>query len=70
MWNGTARLRPVGYGYRSIEALVEACGVEGQRSDLIATPANSWYNEAVIEARAGIAEARWEMVPVDRGQIS
>ena len=48
-WNGPG-LRPVGYGYRSIEALVEACNAEGQVSELIATPANSWYNEAVIES--------------------
>jgi D-galacturonate reductase len=48
-WSG-AGLKPVGYGYRSIEALVEACGRETGDRDLIATPGNSWYNEAVIEA--------------------
>jgi D-galacturonate reductase len=48
-WSG-AGLKPVGYGYRSIEALVEACGREPADRDLIATPGNSWYNEAVIEA--------------------
>jgi D-galacturonate reductase len=53
-WSG-AGLKPVGYGYRSIEALVEACKVEAcgnetSDRDLIATPGNSWYNEAVIEA--------------------
>lgn len=48
-WNGP-ELRPVGYGYRSIEALVDAC-IEGEpASDVIATPANSSYNEAAIEA--------------------
>jgi predicted dehydrogenase len=52
-------LTPVGYGYRSIERIVEACrrveedagaseqiGAEG----IIATPANSRHNERVIEA--------------------
>jgi D-galacturonate reductase len=48
-WSGPG-LRPVGYGYRSIEALVEACGRKTDDRDLIATPGNSWYNEAVIEA--------------------
>lgn len=57
-------LAPVGYGYRSIRTLVEACmrveaapeGVRAQvleeidRAGLIATPANSLYNELVIEA--------------------
>jgi predicted dehydrogenase len=47
-WNGPG-LRPVGYGYRSIEALVEACDSPPE-NDLIATPANSSYNEAVVEA--------------------
>ena len=41
-------MRPVGYGFRSIEALVEAC--EKGPWDFIATPSNSSYNEAVIEA--------------------
>jgi len=48
-WNGPG-LRPVGYGYRSIEALVEACGRDFIDRDLIATPSNSSYNDAVIEA--------------------
>ncbi|MBM3759079.1 MAG: Gfo/Idh/MocA family oxidoreductase [Acidobacteria bacterium] len=51
--------RVVGYGYRSIEALVEAAqAVEADRGNLaliekqgiIATPANSSYNELVTEA--------------------
>lgn len=46
-WVGEG-LRPVGYGYESIAALVAACC--GEVSELIATPANSSYNEAVIEA--------------------
>ncbi|HVW83694.1 MAG TPA: Gfo/Idh/MocA family oxidoreductase [Bryobacteraceae bacterium] len=48
-WSGPG-LKPVGYGYRSIEALVEACASGAVDHDLIATPANSCYNEAVIEA--------------------
>jgi D-galacturonate reductase len=56
---GGEGLTPVGYGYRSIEAIVEAMiAVESGRSSLeqidkagiIATPANSSYNEKVIEA--------------------
>ena len=56
---------PVGYGYRSIEALVKAALRVEQGKDLaarrkiireidaegiLATPANSSYNELVIEA--------------------
>ncbi len=48
-WSGPG-LRPVGYGYRSIEALIEACGAQGVTNPLLATPGNSSYNEAVIEA--------------------
>jgi D-galacturonate reductase len=56
---GEVGLIPVGYGYRSIERIVDACrraeedpralqeiGAEG----LIATPAKSRHNERVIEA--------------------
>jgi D-galacturonate reductase len=57
-WPGEG-LRPVGYGYRSVEAIVEAAiAVEEGRTTLeaidaqglLATPANSRYNERVIEA--------------------
>lgn len=57
-WAGPG-LRPVGYGYRSIEALVEACERatrdpaaigEMDAQGLLATPGNSDYNERVIEA--------------------
>ena len=48
-WSGPG-LRPVGYGYRSIEALVAACDGAPDEHRLIATPANSSYNEGVIEA--------------------
>src|SRR5438132_9121524 len=56
---GGPGLTPVGYGYRSIERIVEACRkVEMDSSmleqidceGLIATPANSRHNERVIEA--------------------
>ena len=69
---GGPGLTPVGYGYRSIEQLVAAAGrveegvetiEEIDRAGLIATPANSAYNEQVIEAaresiRSGGQEVR------------
>jgi predicted dehydrogenase len=60
-WNGPG-LRPVGYGYESIAALIEC------RSDehgLIATPANSSYNEAVIEAARESLRRGGETVRID-----
>jgi len=63
-WSGGG-LRPVGYGFASVEAVVaivrdlnagKTTLDEVDRMGLIATPANSRYNEAVIEAaRASIA---------------
>jgi D-galacturonate reductase len=62
---GGGGLTPVGYGYRSIEHIVTACVLaaresslekrqayleELDREGLLATPANSAYNEQVIEA--------------------
>jgi hypothetical protein len=57
---GGPGLAPIGYGYRSIEAIVNAAirvNLEGpavleeiDRAGIIATPANSSYNERVIEA--------------------
>ena len=55
---GGRGLTPVGYGYRSIEALVKACIAaehpgfieQADEAGLLATPANSRYNELVIEA--------------------
>ena len=61
---GGSGLTPVGYGYKSVKAIVEACiRVEASpasmrpslleeidRTGVIATPANSRYNEFVIEA--------------------
>lgn len=57
---GGPGLTPVGYGYRSIEAIVSAAlrvNEEGaqvleeiDRAGILATPANSSYNERVIEA--------------------
>ena len=63
---GGKGLTPVGYGYRSVEHIIQAClgvesetgGLAGRQSmlreidatGLVATPANSSYNELVIEA--------------------
>jgi D-galacturonate reductase len=63
---GGIGLTPVGYGYRSVEYIVETCiRVESETGSLaarqamlreidaagiVATPANSGYNELVIEA--------------------
>jgi predicted dehydrogenase len=63
---GGKGLTPVGYGYRSVEYIVECCvRVESERGNLaerqrilrtidqdgiVATPGNSAYNELVIEA--------------------
>jgi len=57
---GGPGLTPVGYGYRSIEAIVAAAlrvNAEGadalddiERAGILATPGNSAYNEKVIEA--------------------
>jgi len=59
---GGEGLTPVGYGYRSVEQLVRACMRVEASADrqlslrevdnegIIATPANSRYNEEVIEA--------------------
>ena len=59
---GGEGLTPVGYGYRSIEALIRACmrvdAARDRKAELraidaegvLATPANSRYNERVIEA--------------------
>jgi hypothetical protein len=56
---GGPGLTPVGYGYRSIEAIVDAAiAVErGERTlaeidaaGILATPANSSYNDRVVEA--------------------
>jgi len=62
-WNGPG-LKPVGYGYRSIEVLVGACGRDAGEQDLIATPANSSYNEAVIEAARESLKRNGELVQV------
>lgn len=54
--------RPVGYGFRSIEALVDAC--ENRPCEFIATPANSSYNEAVIEAARESLRQNGATIPV------
>jgi hypothetical protein len=43
-------LAPVGYGYRSIEGIVDACLKGLDETGIVATPANSRHNERVIEA--------------------
>jgi predicted dehydrogenase len=70
---GGPGLKPVGYGYRSIEAIVDAC-IRVQRDEvkladidaagIIATPANSRYNEKLIEAarRSILNDGRLEYV--------
>ncbi len=62
-WGGPG-LRPVGYGYRSIEALIAACRAAPYEHGLIATPANSSYNEAVIEAARESLRRGGELVTV------
>ena len=55
-------LRPAGYGFRSIEALLDAC--ENGPWEFIATPDNSSYNEAVIEAARESLRQGGAMIPV------
>jgi hypothetical protein len=77
---GGPGLTPVGYGFRSIEHIVDAiarveqappdsrAGVlaEIDRAGVIATPANSRYNELVVEAgRLSIQNAGRESIIVD-----
>jgi D-galacturonate reductase len=82
--SATGGLQPVGYGYRSIEAIVQAmlrveaapeserAGLlaEIDRAGLIATPANSSYNEMVTEAaRLSIANGGREVL-IEAGELS
>lgn len=77
---GGPGLVPIGYGYRSIEGIIRACLRVEQADDqrralaeiddagLIATPANSRYNEKVMEAGRlsilnGGREVRLEEIP-------
>ena len=48
-WNGPG-LAPTGYGYRSIEQMIAAAVAGHVESPLLATAANSGFNDAVIEA--------------------
>jgi D-galacturonate reductase len=48
-WNGPG-LAPAGYGYRSIEQMIAAAAAGRVDSPLLATAANSGFNDAVIEA--------------------
>jgi hypothetical protein len=61
-WPGPG-LKPVGYGYRSIEALIAACHGASDPGGIIATPANSSYNESVIEAARESLSRGGELVP-------
>jgi D-galacturonate reductase len=69
-------LTPVGYGYRSIEHLVRACHRVAASKDpqqtlldidneaILATPANSRYNEQVIEAARQSILKGGETIPI------
>lgn len=70
---GGPGLKPMGYGFRSIEALVDACVRidrgqatldEIDAAGILATPGNSRYNERLIEAarRSILADGRLEQV--------
>jgi D-galacturonate reductase len=48
-WKGPG-LAPAGYGYRSIEQMIAAAAAGHADSPLLATAANSGFNDAVIEA--------------------
>ena len=73
---GGGGLTPVGYGYRSIEHLVRACmRVEASpdrqqtlraidEEAILATPANSRYNEQVIEAARKSILNGGETIPI------
>jgi D-galacturonate reductase len=73
---GGVGLTPVGYGYRSIEHLVRACHRVDTSNDpqqtlreidneaILATPANSRYNERVIEAARRSILNGGETIPI------
>jgi D-galacturonate reductase len=55
-WNGPG-LAPTGYGYRSVDQMIAACAAGKVDSPLLATAANTRFNDAVIEAgRRSLAE--------------
>jgi hypothetical protein len=78
---GGPGLVPVGYGYRSVEHIISNCiRVESEAADLggrqkllreidaagvMATPANSSYNEKVIEAGRESIQSRGREVKID-----
>jgi len=73
---GGPGLVPVGYGYRSIEAIITAAmQVEAgevsldeiDRTGILATPANSSYNEQVIEAARASIRERGRLVEIAQG---
>jgi D-galacturonate reductase len=68
---GGPGLTPVGYGFRAIQAIVHACIEGADSTGLIATPANSLYNELVIEAaRLSIVnDAREALIDYDSNTV-
>jgi hypothetical protein len=84
---GGPGLKPVGYGYRSVDFIVSACIRVQSAGDLaarqqvikqydsegvIATPANSRYNELVMEAgrESILNNAREAVIDYDRETVS
>ena len=80
VYRGGDGLTPVGYGYRSVEYIIHACCKARAMSDLkerqkflkqldeegiMATPANSSYNELVIEAGRKSIQAGGREVLID-----
>ncbi len=67
-WNGPG-LAPAGYGYRSIEQMIAAAAAGHADSPLLATAANSGFNDAVIEAgRRSLLEGG-RTVPIGEAQV-
>jgi predicted dehydrogenase len=80
---GGPGLIPVGYGYRSVEYIVQTClGMEGDlaarqamlkqidAAGIMATPANSAYNELVIEAARQSIANQGRMVEIASARAS
>ena len=84
---GGGGLTPVGYGHRSVELIIKACRDAAASADLthrqkfietidregiIATPANSSYNELVIEAgrKSILAGGREVVIDYKTSQVS
>ena len=79
---GGPGLTPVGYGYRSIDHLIAAAGrveqsadrkaalAELDESSVIATPANSRYNELVVEAGRLSIQSEGRLAEIDHASNS